>query len=818
MAAAKRRTLDAPRANPVRRSGRRWGAVVAALAAILLATAGPAWAEIIDFDPAIDDVPEILDADDMDRYELLTSAGFTWMQSTPNPAGTRVLAYTPAGQGFLDLDTGALTRLLGGPADEPPPGQAISGYVWTSDMTLATLNREEVRDEMGELTAVHHYRVDYDATTGAFKATEVDVQTNGKVVGVSPDLMSLVVMEFPGGNPPLAKTVTIGPRYGGPAPELPPGVDSLDELPGAIDRDPSRTLEVQQAGFNLVLQSLDGTTRHALTAVPAETSLTGVMWSPDGARFAVGLSTMPDWDGDRQRDNVPPAGGLPNLGSVNVQEALGKLAPEANPLVTGTRLQVFTAAGAEVKVFNNIDFKDRGQLAQIAFSPTGKRALLVILQRTPLKDRQYPTYAFPRGVELHLLDADFNVVRQLQVPGADSLSLGGNWVDDDHFLFSVPSELDTRLVAYDLTTDQTSVLWDKPGALYQTLPTAKGLVFSHTTVDNPLELWVSGSNGAVTGNPARELTYFNRDVRFASNVKWADVTWTSGGATLHGIFVYPETMTFPPARPGPVVVWQQGGPGGQMTNDFGGSVESPYTLLPNFGIPAFMANAAGRSVQTTQFFADMADGRNFGQLDIQQIKDGVDHLVRQGIVDAKRVGLTGCSYGGYFTFQSLRSFPGFYAAGNPQCSLVDLTEEFTFGYTPFISYLMGRAPMADPAEYLKDSPMYGTKDMRTPALIFHGTKDFLPVPLINNIHDQIDANGVDVTFFRAKGYPHGLGSATDDNGDYILGSEVTGQAYAFQLQLEFFREYLDVAKVDVSNRPSTVFMPALNNGSAPELR
>ena len=86
-------------------------------------------------------------------------------------------------------------------------------------------------------------------------------------------------------------------------------------------------------------------------------------------------------------------------------------------------------------------------------------------------------------------------------------------------------------------------------------------------------------------------------------------------------------MPFPPAKPGPVVVWQQGGPGGQMTNDFGASVESPYSMLPQFGIPVFMANAAGRTVQDAQFYSDMAEGRNFGQLDIQQIKEGVDALV-----------------------------------------------------------------------------------------------------------------------------------------------------------------------------------------------
>jgi dipeptidyl aminopeptidase/acylaminoacyl peptidase len=159
------------------------------------------------------------------------------------------------------------------------------------------------------------------------------------------------------------------------------------------------------------------------------------------------------------------------------------------------------------------------------------------------------------------------------------------------------------------------------------------------------------------------------------------------------------------------------------------------------------------------------------------------------------VGVTGCSYGGYFTLQSIRTYPDFYAAANPQCSLADLTEEFTFGYTPFISYLMGRAPMADIDEYLKDSPMYGTNQVKTPTLIFHGRNDFLPFQLINNIHDQIEENGTEVTFLRVAEEGHGFGFPTS-------------QAYAQQLQIDFFRRHLGI---DAFTPPTSyeIFLPAL---------
>ena len=88
--------------------------------------------------------------------------------------------------------------------------------------------------------------------------------------------------------------------------------------------------------------------------------------------------------------------------------------------------------------------------------------------------------------------------------------------------------------------------------------------------------------------------------------------------------------------------------------------------------------------------------------------------------------------------------------------------------------------------------MYGSKDVTTPTLIFHGADDFLPVPLINNIHDQLQQNGTPVTFLRVKGEGHGFGHPAS-------------QAYAGQLQLDWFRKYL---KVDAFT-PHTVFLPNL---------
>lgn len=49
--------------------------------------------------------------------------------------------------------------------------------------------------------------------------------------------------------------------------------------------------------------------------------------------------------------------------------------------------------------------------------------------------------------------------------------------------------------------------------------------------------------------------------------------------------------------------------------------------------------------------------------DIQDVKDGVDHLARQELIDPTRVAITGHSAGGYATLQALSMFPDLWACG-----------------------------------------------------------------------------------------------------------------------------------------------------------
>ncbi|NTW99363.1 MAG: prolyl oligopeptidase family serine peptidase, partial [Geobacteraceae bacterium] len=226
-----------------------------------------------------------------------------------------------------------------------------------------------------------------------------------------------------------------------------------------------------------------------------------------------------------------------------------------------------------------------------------------------------------------------------------------------------------------------------------------------------------------------------------------------------------------------VVVWQEGGPGPAMLNHYYSWVENPYNLLANFGFAVLFVPLSGREGYGPAFYNALSDNNNFGKIDIDEMADIVKQMIAKGYAAPAGVGITGCSYGGYFTSQSITRHPDLYAAANTQCSLLDLFTEWQFGYTPRISYHLGMSPTTSSAEYIADSPLFNASKVKTPLLIFHGDGDFLPFRTAQNFHDQIEANGSAVNLIEFSYEGHGLSYANDE-------------IIAAQAQIDWFNRFL----------------------------
>jgi dipeptidyl aminopeptidase/acylaminoacyl peptidase len=104
--------------------------------------------------------------------------------------------------------------------------------------------------------------------------------------------------------------------------------------------------------------------------------------------------------------------------------------------------------------------------------------------------------------------------------------------------------------------------------------------------------------------------------------------------------------------------------------------------------------------------------RQMGTPEIQDLQDGVNWLVKNLDVDAKRVGTYGGSYGGFMTFMALFNAPDLFQAGAALRPVSDWAH-YNHGYTSNIL----NTPDVDPIAYERSSPIYFAQGLEKPLLI-----------------------------------------------------------------------------------------------------
>ncbi len=781
-----------PRAPSRSLPRRRLGAAALALG-LALAQAAPARADVIDFDPRSDQVPDILSPDELGRYNALVGTATAGVGiGAISPDGKRALVTVGGSLQVMDTATGERKPLDTG-------GLGLSGIFWLDDTRFEAFNSRQVDGA-----------VVYTLLTVDIAAGTVETKAAG---GPPPGLLNLTsnLIRLPDGRrliPMLLGPVGMAydeavltverPSYDSRSPEEREAL-GLQDAP----------LEQAQVPIRLVaMNTADGTITEIGTVAQGENPGTalGTLRQRPGSSTVAWLSNVSiPWAGKNINGRTNRGGGMP-ISYWNVQETLGRLKPEDNFHLTKTALHLKDLATGAGQDIPNIEHHP-GKFAGLFWPVDG--SFLAVVAQTPsvLKGRQHPIYEYAAGVEVKRFSPEGRPMGTWSRPEMSALSTGfsafgsavASGLKGTQAIVVYGANTTRHLALVDLADDKAEprYLYTGDRLLGAWAQAGETLLAFLSDASDPGELHVASAPAAGPVGEFRVTTDVNAAARAASKVKVATFAYTtSAGVPVKGNYIYPADWSFPPAQPQPAVVWQEGGPGGQMLNSWGMSVESPRTLLPNFGIPVIVVNGAGRNSNGAAFYSAMADGTNYGQQDIQDVKEAVDHLVKLGWVKADAVGVTGCSYGGYFTLQSLATYPNTYRAGNAQCSLNDMMYEFNFGWSPFLAYLLGDTPTGNPAEYIKDSPTYNAYKMESPLLIFHGTMDFLFFEHLTNVHDQVLANGVPARYFRPIGYGHGIGGVTDPaTGRAVPNAGQMGQRFAFQLQLDWFRRYLGLKPV-----------------------
>jgi dipeptidyl aminopeptidase/acylaminoacyl peptidase len=119
---------------------------------------------------------------------------------------------------------------------------------------------------------------------------------------------------------------------------------------------------------------------------------------------------------------------------------------------------------------------------------------------------------------------------------------------------------------------------------------------------------------------------------------------------------------------------------------------------------------------------------------LDDIADGVRHLIAQGEVDPKRIGITGASFGGWATYLSLIKYPELYRAGVAVAAVSSWRTSLSndrwdddrkLSYT-FWKSLLSRSNFSEDEKFI--DPLTRAAELHQPILIIHGEFDNVVQP------------------------------------------------------------------------------------------
>jgi dipeptidyl aminopeptidase/acylaminoacyl peptidase len=225
------------------------------------------------------------------------------------------------------------------------------------------------------------------------------------------------------------------------------------------------------------------------------------------------------------------------------------------------------------------------------------------------------------------------------------------------------------------------------------------------------------------------------------------------GLTINGYLTLPVGRE---PKDLPCVVNPHGGPWARDIWGYNPEVQ----FLANRGYCVLQMNFRGSTGYGRAFWE-----ASFGQWGLKMqddITDGVQWLVQQGVADPKRVGIYGASYGGYATLAGVTFTPELYAAA---VNYVGVSNLFTFMNTippywkPFLPkfHEMVGHPERDKERLARTSPALNAEKIKTPLMVVQGARD----PRVNKAEsDQmvaaLKARGVDVPYMVKDNEGHGF--------------------------------------------------------------
>jgi dipeptidyl aminopeptidase/acylaminoacyl peptidase len=280
-----------------------------------------------------------------------------------------------------------------------------------------------------------------------------------------------------------------------------------------------------------------------------------------------------------------------------------------------------------------------------------------------------------------------------------------------------------------------------------------GMAFVGLRTDHPADIYYLPPRSKTAKRLSNENAWIDGyDTPRVEELRWQ----TDTGMMADGVLYYPNGYVA--GRKYPLVLDIHGGPVSTSTRDFSGLEGGGLAqILAARGFLVLRPNYRGSDNEGDAFLqaivGDMASGPGKDNL------AGVDAVRKLGVVDEKRIGVSGWSGGGLQT-SWLIGHANFWAAAvsgaavndqYEQALLSDINEPFNQAFFPGVSPFTkdGRA------KYMAESPITYVARVTTPTLILSDTRDQrVPVPQAYEFYHALRAHHVPVKFVAFPRYGH----------------------------------------------------------------
>jgi dipeptidyl aminopeptidase/acylaminoacyl peptidase len=238
------------------------------------------------------------------------------------------------------------------------------------------------------------------------------------------------------------------------------------------------------------------------------------------------------------------------------------------------------------------------------------------------------------------------------------------------------------------------------------------------SANTPPEVW-AGPMGAW-----KQITHLNRGVS-ASWGESRNVHWMNGATRIQGWLSIPKD--YDRDKRYPLVISVHGGPSFACMSKWPTGGMGDMTAASLLGWFVLCPNPRGSYGQGEGF--TQGNVKDLGGGDYRDIMAGVDAMIKDFPIDAKRIGIKGHSYGGYMTMWAETQTSRF-AAAVAGAGLSDW--QSYYGLNDIDEWMIpffGASVYDDPPAYQKSDPIRFVKNVKTPTLILVGDRDGeVPMP------------------------------------------------------------------------------------------